>query len=291
MNRLTNILLTFFTVIWLASQFFFVVREYESVVVLQFGKLVQRASSPGIHWKLPFIEKVYRFDNRILTLDTRPERYPTVEKKSVIVDLYAHWRITNVANYYTATGGDEKRAEMLISQRINSGLRDQFGVRTLNEVVSGERDQLMVDMRDKLTASTRDELGIEVIDVRVKRIDLPDEVSQDVYNRMNSERAREARTHRSEGGEIAEGIKADADRQKTVLEAEAYREAEKLRGQGDAESAAIYASAFGKDPEFYRFTRSLQAYRASLGSKNDLMVLDPDSEFFRYLKSADGKAP
>jgi membrane protease subunit HflC len=208
-----------------------------------------------------------------------------------MVDLYAHWRITNVARYYTATGGEEARAEMLISQRINSGLRDQFGVRTLQEVVSGERDKLMVDMRDKLTASTRDELGLEVVDVRVKRIDLPDEVSQNVYDRMNSERAQEARKHRSEGIEIAEGTRADADRQKTVIAADAYREAEILRGQGDAEAAAIYAAAYSKDPEFYAFTRSLQAYRSSFDGSGDLMVLDPGSDFFHYLKDAHGKAP
>jgi membrane protease subunit HflC len=236
------------------------------------------------------MDQVRRFDGRILTLDTRAERYPTVEKKSVMVDLYAHWRIVDVARYYTATGGDEARAELLISQRINEGLRNQFGIRTLHEVVSGERDALMVDMTKKLTDITRGELGIEVVDVRVKRIELPDEVSVDVYNRMNSERAREARKHRSEGKEIAEGIRADADRQKIVLEAEAYREAEKTRGQGDAEATAIYAAAFSKDAEFYNFTRSLQAYRNSFDGKNDLLVLDPNNAFFNYLKNPDGKA-
>ncbi len=290
MNRLGNIFLTLMFTAWLGGQFVFVVNEYEKVVLLEFGKLERSNIAPGIHFKWPMIDQVRRFDSRILTLDTRPERYPTVEKKSVIVDLYAHWRIVDVAHYYTATGGDETRAELLISQRINSGLRDQFGVRTLNEVVAGERDKLMVDMRDKLSASTRSELGIEVVDVRVKRIDLPDEVSSNVYDRMNSERAQEARKHRSEGQEIAEGIRAGADRQKIVIEAEAYREAEKLRGEGDAESANIYAAAYSKDPDFYAFTRSLQAYKASMDGKGDLLVLDPGSEFFRYLKSADGKA-
>jgi membrane protease subunit HflC len=289
MNRLGNILLTILAVLWLASQFVFVVYEFEKVVMLRFGKLVQADISPGLHARMPFVNKIQRFDGRILTLDTRAERYPTVEKKSVMVDLYAHWRIIDVARYYTATGGDEVRAELLISQRINEGLRNQFGVRTLHEVVSGERDALMVDMTQKLTDITRGELGIEVVDVRVKRIELPDEVSVDVYNRMNSERAREARKHRSEGKEIAEGIRADADRQKIVLEAEAYRDAEKLRGQGDAESTAIYSAAFSKDTEFYNFTRSLQAYRSSFDGKGDLLVLDPDNAFFHYLKNPDAK--
>ena len=289
MNRLGNILLSILVALWLAGQFVFVVYEFDKVVLLKFGKLVQADISPGLHFRIPFMDQVRRFDGRILTLDTRAERYPTVEKKSVMVDLYAHWRIVDVARYYTATGGDEARAELLISQRINEGLRNQFGIRTLHEVVSGERDALMVDMTKKLTDITRGELGIEVVDVRVKRIELPDEVSVDVYNRMNSERAREARKHRSEGKEIAEGIRADADRQKIVLEAEAYREAEKMRGQGDAESTGIYAAAYSKDPEFYNFTRSLQAYRNSFDGKNDLLVLDPNNPFFNYLKNPDGK--
>lgn len=284
MNRLGNLFLAVLVSFWLAGQFVFVVNEFERVVLLEFGKLVQSDIAPGLHFKWPMIDQVRRFDSRILTLETRPERYPTVEKKSVIVDLYAHWRITDVARYYTATGGDERQAENLISQRINSGLRDQFGVRTLQEVVSGERDKLMTDMRDKLTDGTSKEFGIEMVDVRVKRIDLPDEVSSTVYDRMNSERAQEARKHRSEGIEVAEGVRADADRQRIIIEAEAYRDAEKLRGQGDAEAAAIYASAFNKDPEFYAFTRSLQAYKTSLDGKSDLMILDPGSEFFHYLK-------
>jgi membrane protease subunit HflC len=213
-----------------------------------------------------------------------------VEKKSVMVDLYAHWKITDVARYYTATGGDATRAELLISQRINEGLRNQFGVRTLHEVVSGERDALMVNMTKKLTEITSKELGIDVVDVRVKRIELPDEVSVDVYNRMNSERAREARKHRSEGKEVAEGIRADADRQKIVLEAEAYGEAEKIRGEGDAKATAIYAAAYGKNAELFNFTRSLQAYRDSFNSGKDMLVLDPNDSFFSYLKNPDGKA-
>lgn len=290
MNRISNLLLGLFAIIWITAQFVFVVREYDKVVLLEFGKLVEHDISPGLHWKVPVMHQIRRFDGRILTLDTKAERYPTVEKKSVMVDLYAHWRIVDVARYYTATGGDETRAELLISQRINEGLRNQFGVRTLHEVVSGERDALMINMTKKLTDITRGELGIEVVDVRVKRIDLPDEVSGDVYNRMKSERDREARKHRSEGREIAEGIRADADRQKIVLEAEAYREAEKIRGQGDAESAAIYAAAFNKNPEFYSFTRSLQAYRDSFNGSGDILVVDPGSDFFRYLKDANGAA-
>jgi membrane protease subunit HflC len=290
MNRISNILLAVFAVVWIVGQFLFVVREYDKVVLLEFGKLVKHDITPGLHWKIPIKDQIRRFDGRILTLDTRPERYSTVEKKSVMVDLYAHWRIVDVARYYTATGGDETRAELLISQRINEGLRNQFGVRTLHEVVSGERDTLMIDMTKKLTDITRSELGLEVVDVRAKRIDLPDEVSGDVYNRMKSERDREARKHRSAGKEIAEGIRADADRQKIVLEADAYRDAEKIRGKGDAEAAMIYATAFNKDPEFYALTRSLQAYRDSFTGKGDIFVLDPNSDFFRYLKDPNGKA-
>ncbi|MCC7517110.1 MAG: protease modulator HflC [Pseudomonadales bacterium] len=290
MNRLGNVFLSILVIGWLASRFVFVVYEFDRAVVLQFGKLVRADITPGLHFRIPFVDEVRHFDGRIQTLDSRAERYPTVEKKSVMVDLYAHWKITDVARYYTATGGDAARAEMLISQRINEGLRNQFGVRTLHEVVSGERDALMVNMTQKLTDITSKELGIEVVDVRVKRIELPDEVSVDVYNRMNSERAREARKHRSEGNELAEGIRADADRQKIVLEAEAYREAEKIRGEGDAKATAIYAAAYNKNPEFYNFTRSLQAYRDSFNSGSDLLVLDPNSNFFNYLKNPDGKA-
>ncbi len=290
MNRIGNILLTILAVVWLAGQFIFVVYEFDKAVVLQFGKLVKSDIKPGIHFRVPFVDEVHRFDGRIQTLDTRAERYPTVEKKSVMVDLYAHWKITDVARYYTATGGDAIRAELLISQRINEGLRNQFGVRTLHEVVSGERDALMVNMTKKLTEITTKELGIEVVDVRVKRIELPDEVSVDVYNRMNSERAREARKHRSEGKEVAEGIRADADRQKIVLEAEAYGEAEKIRGEGDAKATAIYAAAYGKNAEFFNFTRSLQAYRDSFKSGGDMLVLDPNDSFFSYLKNPNGTA-
>ncbi len=290
MNRIGNILLTILAVVWLAGQFIFVVYEFDKAVVLQFGKLVKSDIKPGIHFRVPFVDEVRRFDGRIQTLDTRAERYPTVEKKSVMVDLYAHWKITDVARYYTATGGDAIRAELLISQRINEGLRNQFGVRTLHEVVSGERDALMVNMTKKLTEITTKELGIEVVDVRVKRIELPDEVSVDVYNRMNSERAREARKHRSEGKEVAEGIRADADRQKIVLEAEAYGEAEKIRGEGDAKATAIYAAAYGKNAEFFNFTRSLQAYRDSFKSGGDMLVLDPNDSFFSYLKNPNGTA-
>jgi len=290
MNRIGNILLAILAVIWLAGQFVFVVFEFDKAVVLQFGKLVRADIKPGLHFRIPFVDEVHRFDGRIQTLDTRAERYPTVEKKSVMVDLYAHWKIMDVARYYTATGGDATRAELLISQRINEGLRNQFGVRTLHEVVSGERDALMVNMTQKLTEITSKELGIEVVDVRVKRIELPDEVSVDVYNRMNSERAREARKHRSEGKEVAEGIRADADRQKIVLEAEAYGEAEKIRGEGDAKATAIYAAAYSKNTEFYNFTRSMQAYRDSFNNGNDMLVLDPNDSFFSYLKNPDGKA-
>jgi membrane protease subunit HflC len=290
MNRLGNVLLTIFICIWLVSQFTFVVRAYDTAVLLRFGKLVQSDIPPGLHWKIPLMDDVRRFDSRILSINARPERFLTIGKKPMMVDLYAVWRIIDVARYYTATGGDEMRAEMVISQRINEGMRNQFGVRTLHEVVSGERDALMADMTKKLTDITSKELGIEVVDVRVKRIDLPEEVSANVYTRMNSEREREARKHRSEGSEIAEGIRADADRQKTVLEADAYRDAEKVRGDGDAKATVIYAAAYDKDPELYSFTRSLQAYRDSFNGRNDMLVVDPSSAFFKYLKNENAQA-
>lgn len=206
----------------------------------------------------------------------------------MMVDSFAKWRIINVGTYYTATNGEEARAERLLEQRINEGLRNQFAQRSLQEVVSGERDQLMVDLTAQLNEFTQTSLGIEVVDVRVKRIDLPTEVSGPVYSRMSAEREREAREHRSKGKEQAEIIRADADRQRTILEAQAYREAELLRGEGDARAAAIYAEAYNKDPEFYAFLRSLNAYKHTFSGKQDVLLVDPDSEFFKFLKDSSG---
>lgn len=273
----------------IASNSLFIVNQYERGVLLKFGRLSNADLAPGLHVKAPIIHEVRKFDGRVLTLDNRAERFLTVEKKSMMVDSFAKWRIIDVGEYYTATNGEENRAERLLAQRINEGLRNQFAQRTLQEVVSGERDQLMVDLTNQLNNFTQTSLGIEVVDVRVKKIDLPTEVSGPVFSRMAAEREREAREHRSKGKEQAEIIRADADRQRTILQAEAYRDAELLRGEGDAQAAAIYSQAYTQDPEFYAFVRSLNAYRSSFKDKQDLLVVDPNSDFFRYLNNSSGE--
>lgn len=266
----------------------FIVNETQRGVLLRFGRVINADIQPGLHVKWPIADQVRKFDARVMTLDAPEERFLTVEKKSMIVDSYAKWRIIDVAKYYTATSGDEVRARRLLEQRINEGLRNQFAQRSLQEVISGQRDQLMVDLTKQLNGFTQASLGIEIVDVRLKRIDLPAEVSGPVFSRMAAEREREAREHRAMGKEQAEIIRADADRQQTVLLAQAYRDAEILRGEGDAEAAAIYASAYTKDPEFYAFMRSLTAYQQAFNSKDDVLLVDPGSQFFRYLKDADG---
>ena len=276
-------------VVVVASQSLFIINEFERGVLLRFGKVADSDLTPGLKIKLPVADKVRKFDARVLTLDARPERFLTVEKKSITVDSFAKWRIIDVGKYYTATNGEEKRAERLLAQRINEGLRNQFAQRSLQEVVSGERDQLMTDLTIQLNGFMQESLGLEVVDVRVKKIDLPTEVSDPVFNRMAAERQREAQEHRSKGEEQAEIIRADADRQKTILEAEAYREAELLRGEGDARAAAIYADAYNKDAEFYSFVRSLNAYKSTFSGKEDVLLVDPESDFFRYLNDANGK--
>jgi len=269
----------------LAANSLYVIREVDRAVLLTFGEVTNSDVQPGWHFKIPGVHTVRRFDGRIQTLDADTESYLTSEKNYLEVDSYAKWRIANTAKFYTSTGGDETVANNLLAQRINTGLRNQFGVRTVHEVVSGQRDLLMTNLTASLNTIAQEELGIEVVDVRVKKIDLPPNVSDSVFQRMNSERQEEAQELRSTGREVAEGIRADADRQKIVLEAEAYREAEKVRGEGDALATAIYASAFSKDAEFYEFIRSLNAYRETFGSGNDLLLLSPDSDFFKYMKS------
>ncbi len=272
----------------LTSNCLFVVREFDRAVVLTFGEVTNSDVAPGLHFKIPGMHVVRIFDGRIKTLDADTESYLTSEKNYLEVDSYAKWRISNTALYYTATSGDEAIANNLLAQRINTGLRNEFGSRTKHEVVSGERDQLMTDITASLNRITQQQLGIEVVDIRVKKIDLPDQVSENVYNRMASGRQQEAQELRSTGREQAEGIRADADRQKIVIEAEAYRDAERIRGEGDALAAMTYSAAYSKDPEFYEFTRSMSAYRETFAN-SDLMVLSPDSEFFKYLKQS--KAP
>ena len=262
----------------------YVVSEFERGVKLRFGKLIESDIQPGLHVKLPIIDDVRIFDARILTLDAQQASFFTIEKKRLIVDSYAKWRISNVETYYKATGGVESVAHNRLANRVNTGLRNQFGTRTLHEVVSGERDLLMKNITDDLNQSVLDSLGIEVIDVRVKRIDLPQEVSGPVFRRMTAEREKEARELRSTGKEKAEKIRAAADRERTIELANAYRDAEELRGEGDAEAAGIYAAAYQQDPEFYSFVRSLNAYKQSFSNKGDIMLVEPDSDFFKYLK-------
>jgi membrane protease subunit HflC len=265
---------------------FYIVTEFERAVLLEFGKVTRHDVPPGLHFKLPFVNEVRKFDARVLTLDAPPERFLTLEKKALIVDSFAKFRVQDVETYYTATSGDERRAGELLKQRINTGLRNEISRRTLHEVVSGERDALMVSLRDTLNEVANKELGVEIIDVRVKRMDLPGEVSQSVYDRMNTERDIEAREHRAKGEEMAVGIRADSDKQKEVILAEAYRDSEIIRGDGDAEAAGIYADAFNKDKEFYRFTRSMTAYQRTFSSKGDILLVDPKSDFFSYLNKS-----
>ena len=268
------------------SQSIFVVSEIERAVKLRFGEIVQFDLEPGLHFKWPIINSVRYFDSRILTLDAQPQRYLTSEKKALMVDSFIKWRIKDVAKYFTTTGGDEERAKRLLSQRVDTGLRNEFGTRTVKEVVSGERDQLMNSLTSMLDGIAQEELGVQVIDLRVKRIDLPLEVSESVYNRMRTERERLARELRAQGNEVAEKIGATADKDKTIILADAYREAEETRGNGDAKATATYAEAYSKDPEFYDFTRSLKAYQATFQSKGDILLIDPDSDFFKYLDNS-----
>ena len=288
-NRILGLFIGLFALVLIGSSTLFIVYETERGVMLRFGELVNADLQPGLHFKVPLMHEVRKFDARVLTLDARPERFLTVEKKGMIVDSFAKWRIQDVGKFYTATNGEESNVQRLLSQRINEGLRNQFAQRSLQEVVSGERDQLMVALTDSLNELTIARYGVELVDVRVKRIDLPEQVSDSVFNRMTSEREREAREHRSKGKEQAEVIRADADRQRTILEAEAYRDAELLRGEGDAKAAAIYANAYNKDPEFYSFVRSLNAYRETFKNKGDIMLVDPDGDFFRYLNNSQGE--
>lgn len=262
---------------------FFIVTELERAVLLEFGRVSRDNIPPGLHFKLPIINEVRKFDARVLTSDAPSERFLTLEKKAVIVDSFAKFRIDNVQTFYTATSGDVRRAEELLKERINNGLRNEISKRTLHEVVSGERDELMLVLMDNLNEVVNDELGVVVVDVRVKRIDLPPEVSQSVYNRMNTERDIEAREHRAKGQELAVGIRADADKQREILLAEAYSTAEETRGEGDAQAASMYASAFQKDESFYEFYRSMSAYQRTFSSKSDILIIQPDSDFFKYM--------
>ncbi|VAW52540.1 HflC protein [hydrothermal vent metagenome] len=266
----------------------FTVDERQEAVLFQFGEILEADYEPGLHFKVPFINNVRKFDNRILTIDQQPERFLTKEKKDLIVDSYVKWRIIDVVQYYKTTQGDELTAGRLLYENINNGLRDEFGKRSIQEIVSGDRTQIM-SLMTKQASERAKSLGIQVVDVRVKKVDYPERVSNSVYQRMRAEREREARDFRSKGHEASERIQADADRQSSILLAEAYRDSEIARGEGDARATEIYAKAFNKDREFYKFTRSLTAYQKTFSSPSDVILLEPDSEYFRYFKDSSGK--
>ncbi len=271
---------------FLGSSALYIVDQRQHAIVFQLGEVVDVKTSPGLYFKLPLVQNVRFFEARIMTMDTvEPERFITSEKKNVLVDLFVKWRIVDVKQYYISVRGDEMLAQTRLAQTVNSSMRDEFGNRTVHDVVSGERDKIMEIMRQKADADAR-KIGVEVVDVRLKRVDLPMEVSESVYRRMEAERKRVANELRSTGSAESEKIRADADRQREVILAEAYRSAQDIKGQGDAKSSSIYANAFQQNPEFYSFYRSLEAYKQTFKNKTDMMVLEPSSEFFKYLKNS-----
>ena len=287
MKNYTPMLLAVLIVLFLvASSSLYIVDQRQQAILFQLGEVVDVKTSPDLYFKIPVAQNVRYFDSRILTMDTaEPERFITSEKKNVLVDLFVKWRIVDVKQYYVSVRGDEMLAQTRLSQTVNSSLRDEFGNRTVHDVVSGERDKIMEIMRQKADADAR-KIGVEVVDVRLKRVDLPQEVSESVYRRMEAERKRVANELRSTGAAESEKIRADADRQREVILAEAYRKAQETKGEGDAKASSIYASAFESNPEFYSFYRSLDAYKQSFKNKSDIMVLEPNSEFFKYMKNS-----
>jgi len=272
-------------VIFVGSFSVFTVDEREKAIMFRLGEIVKADFEPGIHFKMPIVNNVRKFDSRILTVDSAVEEYLTSEKKNVLVDTFVKWKIINAADYFTSMGGEERRASSRISQIVKDSMRNEFGKRTIQEAVSGERAQIMNNLRVNVSKEVAN-FGIEVVDVRIKRIDLPRDVSESVFRRMEAERARVAKDFRSRGAEEAERIRADAERQREIISAEAFRDAEETRGLGDALAANVYASAYNEDKEFYAFYRSMEAYKASFSNKSDLIVVKPDAEFFKYFGSA-----
>jgi membrane protease subunit HflC len=272
----------------LASMSLFTVDQRERAVVFQLGEIKEVIEQPGLNVKLPLVQNVRFFDRRILTLDTPDaERFITSEKKNVLVDSFLMWRITDVRQYYVSVRGDETLAQTRLQQRVNAALREEFGKRTVHDVVSGERDTIMKVVREKVDEDAK-EIGVTIIDVRLKRVELPAEVSESVYRRMEAERRAVAAELRSQGFSEAEKIRAEADREREVIVAEAYRDAQRVKGEGDARATAVYARAFNENPDFYSFYRSLEAYRASFRDRSDVLVLEPNNDFFKYLKSPNG---
>lgn len=272
----------------IASLSAFTVDQREYAIVFRLGEIVSVKKQPGLYFKVPLVENVRYFEKRIVTLDwVEPDRFITSEKKNVLVDSFVKWRIIDPAKYYVSVRGDEAQAEARLSQVVNDGLRAEFGKRTIHDVISGERAKIMDILRQKANHDAG-QMGIQVLDVRLKRVDLPQEVSDSVFQRMEAERKRVANDLRSQGAGAAEKIRADADKQKEVIIAEAFREAQRIKGEGDAKASETYAAAYGRNPEFYAFYRSLEAYRNSFRSKADVMVLDPGSDFFKYMRGAGG---
>lgn len=284
-KNMTNVMIGVVAALIILSMSIFVVDQRQNAIVFQLGEVVSVKTTSGLYFKVPLMQNVRFFDSRILTLDAgEPERFITAEKKNVMVDSFVKWRIVDVQQYYISVGGDEVRAKTRLMQTVNSSMREEFGKRTIHEVVSGERDKIMEVLRTKTDSDAR-KIGVEVLDVRLKRVDFPMEISESVYRRMDAERKRVANELRASGAAEGEKIKADADKQREVILAQAYRDAQKTKGEGDAKASALYADAFGRNSEFYSFYRSLEAYKQSFKDKNDVMVLDPSSAFFKYLKS------
>ncbi|MDT3707982.1 MAG: protease modulator HflC [Thiobacillus sp.] len=284
-KHIGSLLIGLVVVLVVLSGSMFTVDQRQNAMVFQLGEVVSVKTKPGLYFKLPLVQNVRYFDTRILTLDAAdPERFITSEKKNVLVDSFIKWRVIDVKQFYVSVGGDEMRAQIRLNQTVNDGLRAEFGKRTVNEVVSGRREEIMSIIRAKADTDAR-KIGVQVVDVRIKRVDLPETVSENVYRRMEAERKQVANELRSTGAAEAEKIKADADKQKDVIVAEAYRDAQRVKGEGDAKASAVYASAYGRNAEFYAFYRSMQAYRESFKSKSDVMVLDPSADFFKYMKN------
>jgi len=287
MTKGMNLLILAGLILALILNSIFVIDEKEDGIVFQFGEAIRSDIPTGLNFKLPIIQNVKKYDSRLQTLDEEPNRILTIESKYLIVDSFVKYRITNVRTFYDATSGSFINLNNLLGQRTAFELKNQFGRRTVTELVSGERDQLMSDMRTNLGNSVSD-LGIEIIDFRVKRIDLPPELSNSVYERMRSERNRLAEELRAEGNELSNEIRSTADKEKVIILAEAYKTSEQIRGDGDATAAAIYAESFSKDSEFYEFTRSMKAYDATFNNKSDVLLIDPKSDFFKYLNKSKG---
>ena len=289
MGKLSRILVSIIALLILLSLSTFTVDQREFALVFRLGEIVSVKKDPGLYFKTPIVENVRFFDKRILTYESdQPERFITSEKKNVLVDSYIKWRIMDPAKYYVSVNGDERQAERRITQTVNDGLRAEFGKRTIQEVVSGQRSEIMGILQERADSESR-LIGVEILDVRLRRVDLPEEVSESVYQRMNAERKSVANELRSQGFADSEKIRAVAEKERDIIITEAYKDAQKIKGEGDASASRIYAEAFSKNQDFYDFFRSLEAYRKSFKGKDDILVLDPDSDFFKFLKSPDRK--